>query len=166
MALAAAGLCGLSIAQPHRIRLGFNVGYLSDGVKYQKARSTLRADGLLLHHRYMGAWMHPNGSASTRTSNWTASLLSEYLDELGVGASATITLSDFPFNVQPDFIVNASLFLDAWAGRRGTSPIRFATQTEHRQLAGHGFSRRMRRPPRRRWRRMATRLHRSASYSR
>ena len=123
MALAAAGLCGLSIAQPHRIRLGFNVGYLSDGVKYQKARSTLRADGLLLHHRYMGAWMHPNGSASTRTSNWTASLLSEYLDELGVGASATITLSDFPFNVQPDFIVNASLFLDAWAGAPSTGHL-------------------------------------------
>ena len=105
---------------PHTIRLGFNVGYLSDGVKYRVARSTLRADGLLLHQRYMGAWMHPNGSASMRTSNWTVSLLSEYLNELGDGASATITLSDFPFNVQPDFIANASSYLDVWAGAPST----------------------------------------------
>jgi hypothetical protein len=107
--------------QPHSLRLGFNVGYLSDGAKYANALSTLRADGLLQHLRFMGAWMHPNGSATSRTSAWTSSLLSEYLGELGDGASATITLSNFPFDVQPDFLTDASKYLTAWVGQPATA---------------------------------------------
>jgi hypothetical protein len=95
---------------PHELRLGFNVGYVTDSQYYSAAFERIGRDGMR-HTRFMGAFMHPQGHASERRAQWTAGLLRNISAAVGRGATVTLTLSDFPFDVQPDFLSNPHKYL-------------------------------------------------------
>ena len=61
-------------SQPHSLKLGFNVGYITDAQYYGKAFARIGRDGLG-HTRFMGPFMHPQGEAQERAQAWTASWL-------------------------------------------------------------------------------------------
>jgi hypothetical protein len=100
-------------ASPHTLRLGFNVGYLSDSQYYERAFRRIAADGIL-HTRFMGPFLHPQGHAAERRENFTSALLANVSKLMGDSSTITLSLSDFPFDVVPDLLEHPSRYLSVW----------------------------------------------------
>ena len=109
-------------SQPHSLKLGFNVGYITDAQYYAKAFARIGRDGLG-HTRFMGPFMHPQGEAQERAEAWTASWLRNISVAVGPSSSITVTLSDYPFNVQNDFLAHPGKYLSVWPGQPSAAAL-------------------------------------------
>jgi hypothetical protein len=115
----------VTAAPVHHLDLGFNVGYLTDSQYYATALHRLRidADSSLKSLRFMGPFLHSNGSAASRRETFTAGWLHNISVIAGPDISLVLSLSDYPFDVQPDFLQSPSRYIDAWAGMPSTARL-------------------------------------------
>ena len=97
----------------HRLKLGFNVGYLSDSQYYAKAFRRIAADGIA-HTRFMGPFLHPPGHAAERRETFTSALIENVSKLMGDSSTITLSLSDFPFDVVDDLLEHPSKYLSVW----------------------------------------------------
>jgi hypothetical protein len=116
----------VTVALGHRLSIGFNVGYLTDMQYYTTALQRLRIDAessSLKSLRVMGPFVHSNGTAASRMEAFTAEWLHTISTTAGPNISFMLSLSDYPFNVPPDFIQYPSRYLKAWVGEPSTSAL-------------------------------------------
>jgi hypothetical protein len=107
----------------HTLKLGWNVGYLSDSQYYHKAFRRLGLDGHITHTRFMGPFLHPPGHAQDRREEFAAGLIHNISAAVGEQSTITLTLSDFPFDVVPDFLEDPSKYLSNWVGKPSNASL-------------------------------------------
>ena len=112
----------------HSLRLGFNVGYLSDSQYYAKAFRRIAADGIT-HTRFMGPFLHPQGSAAGRREAFVTALIANVSKLMGAASTITLSLSDFPFGSPPSCVIAARVALQR--ARRGHGQVRGVDLTQH-----------------------------------
>ena len=124
-------------ATVHTLRLGFNVGYLTDSQYYAAAFRRIGEDGLR-HTRFMGPFTHAPGQASERGVAWTAGLLRNVTAAVGPGASVTLSLSDYPYDVQQDLLSDPSKYLSDWVGKPATAVLQDTLRYTNRAPPSRG----------------------------
>ena len=100
----------------HTMRLGFNVGYITDTNYYHAALARTAADGFE-HQRVMGAFLHGLRPAPIATADWVSWVLGNHTQTL------TLTLSDFPYPIPADLLAYPAKYLSVWPGEPGTAKL-------------------------------------------
>ena len=100
----------------HTMRLGFNVGYITDTAYYHTALARTAADGFT-HQRVMGPFLTGLRPAPNATADWVAWVLGNHTQTL------TLTLSDYPYAIPPDLLADPTKYLTVWPGQPGTAKL-------------------------------------------
>ena len=129
-------VCSVSVRgadQPHRIRLGFNFGYMTSSVYYSKALQRVGSDGLFTTARaYEPFAVHGPEHVNQRTLTRTAAALATYtygnltlrMDESKkASAQLLLSLSNYPYAIPPDLATDPGKYLSQWPGAPGATTV-------------------------------------------
>ncbi len=125
---AAAAAAAAAALPVHSMRLGFNMGYITDSEYYTKAIHTVSSDGFN-HLRCMGPFLR---GIQEQAPFWTVQWIKQILIKMGGGndndnntrpPSLTLTLSDYPYPIPPDVLHHPDKYLKVYPGQPSASKL-------------------------------------------